>query len=103
MVNQVLQNLGYAKEEIEKIVGTYSLLRYTDSTLVKKIIENYNFLLGLDFSRKDILKMTVAVPEIWGYSIDSMNQKMDFLKSLGNNFDSSYSEIPRGLLYPSRA
>ena len=80
---ELLINLGYSKKDAEAITSSYSLVRYKDETLCKKIYENYNYLNELGYTKTDIIKMTKSLPQLYSFSKETIANKIKFLISLG--------------------
>ena len=83
MVDKYLLELGYNKDEIDKIRSFASLRRYSKKELINRIKEVYYGFLKLSYSKKDIISMTVFHPGLFAYSIDTIKCKIFELKSLG--------------------
>ena len=69
-------------EDIKDILDS-RLSNFKDETLSKKIIENYNFLISLGYSKEEVIKMTKTLPTIYGLSIENIRQKVDYYDSIG--------------------
>ena len=82
-LKELFLSLGYNEEEYTKIISTYPLFNLKEDTLYKKVKENYKFLISLNYSKEEVIKMTKAIPAIYGYSIDTMKQKITDIISLG--------------------
>ena len=80
---KVLHSLGYNKELIEKILTTYPIYNLKDETLALKIKRIYNFLLGIGYTREEVIKITKQLPILYGLSEQSIINKINFLISLG--------------------
>ena len=78
---------GYTKEEYEIIVNTFPINKYSSEVLYKKVCENFSYLLTLGYENEDIIKMTVILPPLFGYSIKKISKKIDDLVNLGYNMD----------------
>lgn len=44
-------------------------------------------LISLGYSHEDVIKMTKVLPSLFGYSIETIKQKIDDLISLGYSYD----------------
>ena len=82
-LEEIFKNLGYTKEEGDKIINTYAIENLTPEKLAKNIKRNNEFLISLGYDKKDIKKMIKILPQIYGYSTENMNQKINAMKKLG--------------------
>lgn len=83
VVKKYMLEIGYTKEEIEKIINTYPLYTLIEYTLLENIKNIFEVLLNLGYTRKEIIRMTKSHPQIYGYSIDNIKQKINDIMSLG--------------------
>lgn len=82
-LKKLFLELGYSEKEYVKIVNTYPIINTRPETLVRKVKENYEFLISLGYSKEEIIKMTKNLPAIYSYSIGNIKQKIEDLKKLG--------------------
>ena len=75
--------LGYTEKDYLEIKNSYPLERTKEETLIKKVKENYDFLLSLGYSKEDVIKMTKSLPGIYSLSIENIKQKIEFYDSIG--------------------
>ena len=75
--------LGYNENEYVEIVNTYSIITMKPETLMRKVKENYEFLISLGYSKEEVIKMTKSFPQIYGFSIENIKQKIEFYDSIG--------------------
>ena len=75
--------LGYTKDDYDAIRNSYPISSIKDETLIEKVRDNYSFLLKLGYKREEIIKITKSLPEIYGYSTRTIEQKMKDMISLG--------------------
>ena len=75
--------LGYTKDDYDSIRNSYPISSIKDETLIEKVRDNYSFLLKLGYKREEIIKITKSLPEIYGYSTRTIEQKMKDMISLG--------------------
>ena len=68
--------LGYTKDDYDAIRNSYPISSIKDETLIEKVRDNYSFLLKLGYKREEIIKITKSLPEIYGYSTRTIEQKM---------------------------
>ncbi len=80
---ELLINLGYSKKEAEAIISSFPLVNLKDGTLCKNINENFNYLIGLGYTKVDVIKMTKKLPSLYSYSKETIEEKISFLVSLG--------------------
>ncbi len=83
---KVLHSLGYNKELIEKILTTYPIYNLKDETLALKIKRIYNFLLGLGYTKEEVVKMTKQHPSLYGLSEENIKEKIEYLRSVDLEF-----------------
>ena len=87
MIKDLMLSYGNSEEDIDGIITSYSLAKFSPETLEKKIKENYEFLLRLGYSKEDVIKMTKTQPAIYGSSIENMQQKIDDMETLGYSIE----------------
>ena len=75
--------LGYTEEDYEIIRNNYAVNQIKDETLIKKLKDNFAFLLKMGYTKEEVIKMTKTLPAIYGYSIENMKQKIEDIISLG--------------------
>ena len=75
--------LGYTEEDYEIIRNNYAVNQIKDETLIKKLKDNFAFLLKIGYTKEEVIKMTKSLPSVYGYSIESMKQKIEDIISLG--------------------
>lgn len=81
--NNALLDLGYTKNEINKILSNSSLRGYKEETLIEKFKEIHIYFLKIGLSKNSIKKIVVSFPAIYSYTIDLLEQKRKNLESLG--------------------
>ena len=82
-LKELFLELGYSENEYVEIVNTYSIIDMKAETLVRKVKENYEFLISLGYSKEEVIKMTKSFPQIYGFSIENIKQKIEFYDSIG--------------------
>ncbi len=82
-LKEIFIELGYTKEEYQEIRNSYAIKNMKEETLINKVKENYEFLISLGYSKKEVIKMTKSLPNIYGYSIETMQQKIEDMEKLG--------------------
>lgn len=82
-LKKMFLELGYSEKEYVKIVNTYPIKNMKPETLIRRVKDNYDFLISLGYSKKEIIKMTKRVSAIFGYSIENIKQKIENLEELG--------------------
>ena len=75
--------LGYTEEDYEIIRNNYAINQIKDETLIKKLKDNFAFLLKMGYTKEEVIKMTKSSPQIYGYSIENMKQKIEDMIALG--------------------
>lgn len=75
--------LGYTEEDYEIIRNNYAVNQIKDETLIKKLKDNFAFLLKMGYTKEEVIKMTKSLPAIYGLLIESMKQKVDDMIDLG--------------------
>lgn len=76
MLKEYMLELGYLKEDYDLFKNDYILSRYEDEKILAKIKENFPFLLGLGYSKEDVIKITRIHPGLYGYSVETLKQKI---------------------------
>ena len=82
-LKELFLKLGYNENEYVEIVNTYPIINTRPETLVRKVKENYEFLISLGYSKEEIIKMTKNLPAIYNYSIGNIKQKIEDMEELG--------------------
>jgi len=83
MLYEYMKELGYSDNEIDKIINYHKLCNYREESLYYKIREIFNYLLGLGYKNKDIIKMTLELPSLYGLSMDNIREKWKFYNEIG--------------------
>ena len=79
MVKELLEQLGYDKNSIKKIMKWNSTS--LEDTLYAYIINTFEYLESKGYSKKDIIKMTKSLPTIFSYSEETIENKFKYLES----------------------
>ncbi|MBO5183176.1 MAG: hypothetical protein J6B64_02140 [Bacilli bacterium] len=74
--------LEYTEEDYEIIRNNYAVNQIKDETLIKKLKDNFAFLLKIGYTKEEVIKMTKSFPPIYGLSIENMKQKIEFYDSI---------------------
>ena len=82
-IRKLFIELGYTEEDYLEIKNSHSLEKMKEETLIKKVKENYDFLVSLGYSQEDVIKMTKSSPSIYNYSIENIKQKIEDMEKLG--------------------
>ena len=82
-LKELFLELGYNENEYVEIVNTYSIITMKPETLMRKVKENYEFLISLGYSKEEVIKMTKSFPQIYGFSIENIKQKIEDMEKLG--------------------
>ena len=85
MNKKILEQYGYKTEQIEKILNNHSLKPYKKETLTTSIVQVFEFLKSLGYTKNEIIKMTYSYPALFSYSIENMEQKIKDIETLGYN------------------
>lgn len=83
LLDTLLRKLGFQKSEIGKIKSSYSLRKYTEKKLVKRIYLAYMFILSLGYSPKETCTIIAKCPSAGGYSTNTLSRKIENLANLG--------------------
>ena len=75
--------LGYTEEDYEIIRNNYAVNQIKDETLIKKLKDNFAFLLKIGYTKEEVIKMTKSLPSVYGYSIENIKQKIEDMVTLG--------------------
>lgn len=75
--------LGYTEEDYEIIRNNYAVNQIKDETLIKKLKDNFAFLLKMGYTKEEVIKMTKSFPPIYGLSIENIKQKIEDMIALG--------------------
>ena len=82
-LEELFIQLGYTQQEFNHFIGDYSLARLKYETLYKNVVQMYQFLVSIGYTKEEVLKITKSHPSIYGYPIESIKQKIDDMISLG--------------------
>lgn len=82
-MQEFLKNYGYPSKAYEIIRNNYVLKKYKEETLLKKVKIIILFLEKLEFTKQDIIKITLENPPIFAYTITSLAERYQNLLSLG--------------------
>ena len=63
-LKELFLELGYSENEYVEIVNTYPIKNMKPETLMRRVKENYDFLISLGYSKNEIIKMTKSLPSI---------------------------------------
>lgn len=85
MIEKLMLELWYNKEDIELIKESYSVKDLKEETLFNNIKRNYYFFLGLGYKKEEVIKMTKSLLSIYGLNINNIKEKIDFYKSIELN------------------
>ena len=75
--------LGYTEEDIKKIQNLFGLVNKSTEIVFEKIEKIYNLFQELGYSQQEIKRITKHKPVIYGYSIENMKQKLEYMQSIG--------------------
>ena len=75
--------LGYTEEDYEIIRNNYAVNQIKDETLIKKLKDNFAFLLKIGYTKEEVIKMTKSSPSIYSCSIENIKQKIEDMITLG--------------------
>ena len=75
--------LEYTEEDYEIIRNNYAVNQIKDETLIKKLKDNFAFLLKIGYTKEEVITMTKSFPPIYGLSIENIKQKIEDIISLG--------------------
>lgn len=82
-VQEFLKNYGYPSKAYEMIKNSYVLKSYKEETLLKKVKIIILFLEELEFTKQDIIRITLENPPIFAYTITSLAERYCNLLFLG--------------------
>ena len=82
-LKELFLKLGYGENEYVEIVNTYPIINIKPETLMRRVKENYDFLMLLGYSKEEVIKMTKSLPSIYSYSIENIKQKIEDMEELG--------------------
>ena len=66
-IYKYMLEFGFKKEKVDKIVNTYPINAMLLSTLFNNMQRNNQWLLENGYNKNNIIKMTVSLPQIYGY------------------------------------
>ena len=84
-LKELFLELGYSENEYVEIVNTYQIITMKLETLMRKVKENYEFLISLGYSKEEVIKMTKSFPQIYDLSLENIKQKIEGIEELGYN------------------
>jgi len=82
MGNKYLKDFGYREKDINTIKKIKILKTYKEDSILLKIELINNYLLKY-YSKNEIIRITSIFPEIYGYSLETLDKKIEDLKTLG--------------------
>ena len=82
MLKQKFLEFGYTEEDYNLIRNSHVISTYTDTTLMKQIINITSYLLGLGYTREEVIKMTKSLPALYSLSIENIREKIEFYDSI---------------------
>lgn len=83
MIKEYLRDYGYSEEQIKKILLHKKLNTLKDESFLKVIPRTIKCLESLGFSPNQIIKMTSALPPIFGHSEENLRNKVFDMEELG--------------------
>ena len=75
--------LGYTEDDYNEIRNSYALMNIKDATISIHLKDIFTFFLECGYTKEEVIKMTKALPSIYGYSIENMKQKIADIIELG--------------------
>ena len=72
MIKALLMELGYTEDVITQMLNEHSFKCYTSETLLKRIKTNHHFLLSMDYSDEDIIKMVKQQFSVYTLSTENI-------------------------------
>ena len=75
--------VGYTENDYNEIRNSYSLINMKDETISIHLKDIFAFFLKNGYSKEEVIKMTKSLPQIYGYSIENMKQKIEDIMLLG--------------------
>ena len=75
--------LGYTEDDYNEIRNSYPLINIKDETISKHLKDIFTFFLECGYTKEEVIKMTKALPAIYGLSIENMKQKIVDIMKLG--------------------
>ena len=72
MVEEILRKYGINKEEREKIINSYPLIRVKDETFANNIERNFKFFESLGYKKSDIIRIFVSCLPVASLSSSAM-------------------------------
>ena len=82
-VRKYLQGFGFSDENITIILKTYPICDMSEDTLLDHCKKNNQWFLESGYTKEEIIKMTKLLPQLYGYSINNIKQKIDDFIELG--------------------
>lgn len=104
MINKYLTEFGYSQDKISKIITNYELIRYKENTLLIKIKIINEYLLTF-LTIEQVIKLTTKFPQIYGYNLTTLKDKLDYLENLGYSKDNLIKiilSLPNILAYSNK-
>ena len=83
LIKEYLEECGYNDQQIQKLLNSRPLNAMNKKTLLHNIERNYEVLYRLGYKQEEIIKMTMNLPAIYGYSKDNIIKKVNGLMELG--------------------
>ena len=79
MIENFLKEYGYNDIQVKRILNSKSLQTFTKETLLNKIKSTNSFFEKMNITKENVIKMTSKYPQIYGYSIEIMIAKINYL------------------------
>ena len=76
MIYEYLCSLGLSNNKIEEIINSYGVSNLTDERLYIKTKNMCEYLIGLGYTDKDILRIITKYPSVCVYDISNVESKI---------------------------
>lgn len=83
LIKEYLEECGYDDQQIQKLLNSRPLNSLKQETLLHNIERNYETLYRLGYKQEEIIKITMNLPAIYGYSTQNIKNKIKGLMEIG--------------------
>ena len=78
-IEELFLSLGYTEEEINEIKKCYPVSNVKDDTLLKRVKEMHDYLFSFGYTKEEIIRITITLPQIYSLTIGNINNKIKML------------------------
>ena len=83
MLEKEFLEYGFSFNEYQEIISSYTFNNVREDIILRHFKENNLFFEQYGYTRENIIKMTLSLPQIYSLSVENIKQKIDDLIQLG--------------------